>query len=161
MAGLKKHMILCKGIDFKAARRHSENFFDKSMLLHYEKLNISIDKSLNGTATTFWAEMDLGIQANRQVLKVFVNELKDAGYSSLEDFSQIPVGYSSKVFHIIAHILDGFVGIDSEFYNMLEDSHWVSDELRKTITIEPEKYWLLYVEGTFKSESAASLIHKV
>jgi len=40
-------------------------------------------------------------------------------------------------------MLDGFIGIDSVFYNLAEDSHWLSAPLRKTIEQHPEHYWLV------------------
>ena len=52
--------------------------------------------------------------------------------------------------HVITHLLDGFFGIDSYFYNLVEDSHWVSEELRATIKTSPSRYWLIAVEADFE-----------
>ena len=55
-------------------------------------------------------------------------------------------GYESKVLHIITHLVDGFFGADTVFYNLEEDSHWLSDKLTDKIKEQPEKFWLLKIE---------------
>ncbi len=52
----------------------------------------------------------------------------------------MPQGYKSKMLHVITHFLDGFFGIDTFFYNLEEDSHWVSEELQKKIAEAPTYY---------------------
>jgi hypothetical protein len=63
--------------------------------------------------------------------------------TGIEDLLALKPGYPSKVLHILTHMLDGFIGIDSAFYNLVEDSHWLSEPLRTTILRNPEGYWLV------------------
>ncbi len=69
------------------------------------------------------------------------------GVSLLNDLENMPQGYRTKMLHVITHLLDGFFGIDSYFYNLEEDSHQVSEELKKKMAGELTDYWLLPVEG--------------
>src|SRR4030043_54062 len=65
----------------------------------------------------------------------------------LKDLQELPQGYKSKILHVITHLLDGFFGIDTYFYNLEEDSHWVSEELKEKIKTNPPIFWLLSLEA--------------
>ena len=52
----------------------------------------------------------------------------------------------------MAHLLDGFFGIDSQFYNLPEDSHWLGESLRKQIETGPAEFWLVRVAATLESK---------
>jgi hypothetical protein len=67
-------------------------------------------------------------------------------------------GYVTKVLHTLTHLLDGFIGIDSVFYNLVEDSHWASEGLLKALQDTAGEYWLVPVR-TGKLE--ASVLHPV
>jgi len=62
-----------------------------------------------------------------------------------EDIQQMGQGYQSKIFHTIAHLLDGFFGIDTLLYNLEDDSHWLSAERRRQIEAAPHTCWLMKV----------------
>ena len=81
----------------------------------------------------------------------FLDSLKDEGFSTLEDLHGLEQGYASKIFHTIAHLLDGFIGIDSHFYNLEEDSHGISPDLEQKILAAPDNYWILRVKGRIAS----------
>ena len=66
-------------------------------------------------------------------------------YSSLQDLFFIKQGFESKILHTVTHMLDGFIGVDSAFYNLIEDSHWLSPSLRREITSHMHEYWLVRV----------------
>jgi hypothetical protein len=61
--------------------------------------------------------------------------------------SELPQGFRTKMLHVITHFLDGFFGIDTYFYNLEEDSHWVSEQARRRIREAPSDYRLLSVEA--------------
>jgi hypothetical protein len=67
-------------------------------------------------------------------------------------------GYATKILHTLTHLLDGFIGIDSAFYNLVEDSHWVSGELAEAIRVAGAEYWLVPVRTGML---AASVLHPV
>lgn len=155
----KTHWMLCSGGDFSAAQATVLTFFRKSILLFYDTVEVVEAGSWSAENETFWNELEKGVAANRLVLQEFLDELRDVGCRELDDFTSLPVGYPSKLLHIIAHLVDGFIGIDSVFYNMVEDSHWLSDGLRTSIRKEPARYWLLQVEAGFVSEATAAFLH--
>jgi len=156
------HLILCRGEDFDSASRHVQGFFDKTILLNYDDLQVAAlgQGSWQAVDQGFWAALDQGIADNHGVVADLVEELKETGFQSADDLSAIENGYQSKVLHIIAHLLDGFIGIDTVLYNMQEDSHWISKDLRTTITQNPTDYWLLAIKAGIKSPGSASLILK-
>ena len=67
-----------------------------------------------------------------------MDELIKAKIYRAEDFHNIKQGYLSKTLHILSHFLDGFIGIDSYFYNLIDDSHWLPSSNRPGHTKEPE-----------------------
>ena len=156
---IRVHKILSFADNFAAAQKYVQGFFDNTMLIHYDNVKIIEELSLSAADEDFWPEINSSIEQNKSVLSTHIDELKETGCLSVDDFTTLAHGYPSKVFHLIAHLLDGFIGIDSRFYNLPEDSHWLSEKLKNTILAVPENYWLIHVEGQFISESKASLIH--
>jgi len=155
----KHHKILIQAPDFHTAGENVLNFFDKAMLLHYDRMNIVEPKSSRGDQPPFWPELEKGLADNLHVLNGFVQELKETGFQTVDDLNSISQGYPSKLLHIIAHLLDGFIGIDTIFYNLLEDSHGLSPSLKKKIAENSRNYWLIHLEVFFDSTGAASIIH--
>ncbi|MGC9021833.1 MAG: hypothetical protein ACP5J5_01770 [Dissulfurimicrobium sp.] len=96
----------------------------------------------------FWVRVDMGIAENRAVLDGFLSELSRAGFKSIPELRELPQGYLSKLLHIATHMLDGFFGVDSYFYNLVEDSHWISHECRKKIQLYNRLYWLIALEAS-------------
>ena len=159
MGMTKTHWMLCASDDFATARDLVLSFFSKSILLSYDAIETNEHASCSAEDKRFWQELEEGVAANRLVLRGFLDDLRAEGCRKIDDLAALPLGYPSKMLHIIAHLLDGFIGIDSVFYNLLEDSHWLSDGLCDTIRKTPSRYWLVRVEASFMSAEAASLIH--
>jgi hypothetical protein len=84
--------------------------------------------------------------------------LKEEGVTSLDQLPHLEQGYVTKVLHTLTHLLDGFIGIDSVFYNLLEDSHQVSGSLAADIQASPTAYWLVPIRT---GKVAASILHRV
>ena len=161
MGMTKTHWMLCAGDDFATARAAVLSFFKKSILLSYDDIDVAEHDACSAVDEGFWRELTEGIAANRLVLRGFIDELQTEGCREIDDLTALPLGYPSKVLHLIAHLLDGFIGIDSVFYNLLEDSHWLSDGLGDSIRKNPSKYWLIRVEASFMSAEAAAFIHLI
>ena len=88
----------------------------------------------------------------RETLVVgFINELTGCGVNRLDDIKNLEQGYKSKTLHTIAHLLDGFFGIDSCFFNLIEDSHWLSAALKDKIMENPGQYWLVEAHPVFEA----------
>ena len=159
MGNIKIHKVLCHG-DFEAARQHTLNFFAKTMLLHYDAIDVVREESFPVTSPRFWPELEDGIAQNKQIMTGYLQELQDMDCHYIADLADLEFGYPSKVLHLVAHFLDGFIGIDSVFYSLPEDSHWLSDKLRLAIIDDPDSYWLLHVVAGFKSAGEAAIVHK-
>lgn len=157
----KTHWLLCEAEGFDAARSYVNNFFASSMLLHYDAITADEERSCSADNERFWPEIEQGVGANQAILRGFIEDLQKEGCRQITDLTTLSMGYPSKLLHIIAHLVDGFIGIDSAFYNLAEDSHWISDGLRKTVQEDPARYWLIRVEASFTSPSSVALIHQV
>ena len=94
-----------------------------------------------------------GLLANYQVTGELLKSLRDEGFETLADLQGLEKGYLSKILHTVAHLQDGFIGVDSRFYNLEEDSHNVSRDLRQKILAAPSSYWILRVIGRIASAS--------
>jgi len=159
MQGTTIHRVLCHAPGAEAARAHAERFFEATMLLNYDRLDISADLSLRADDDGFWPALEAAEAKNRAVLKGYLDELRAAGCEDFDDILHLGMGYASKLVHLTAHLVDGFIGIDSAFYNLPEDSHWISRHLARRVRRCPDEYWLLHVTGVFGSVETASLVH--
>lgn len=155
----KIHNVLSKGEDLRAARQRVLTFFDKTNLVNYDHLEIVADTSLSATDPGFWPALEQAMTENRRAMAELLGELKENGCRDLDDLMDLADPYSCKLVHILAHFVDGFLGIDSVFYNILEDSHRLSAGLRRSVNAEPHKYWLLQARGEFGSMDTVALLH--
>jgi hypothetical protein len=145
------HDILTAGSDFDSCQQQVQRFFERTKLIRYDEVLVIKDESLCGTDKQFPARIRTGLEANRKVLGEFLANLKQEGFLSLDDLQSLEKGYLTKILHIIAHLQDGFIGIDSRFYNLEEDSHGVSRHLQQKIGATPQIYWILRVNGRIAS----------
>ena len=53
---------------------------------------------------------------------------------------------------------DGFIGIDSYFYNLIDDSHWLPQATAKAIQKDPNHYWLLHIDCFATTAEEACLL---
>ena len=141
------HDFLIAGSDYESCRQRVKRFFDRTMLIRYDDVVVIENESINGTDGNFRARIREGLKANQKVLGEFLENLKDEGFLSIDDIQGLEKGYLSKILHTIAHLQDGFIGIDSRFYNLEEDSHGVSRDLQQKITATPHGYWILKARG--------------
>lgn len=141
------HTILMIGPDAEACKDYVLRFFAKTPLVRYDTVTILENEVFPATDTEFWKRLEQGVVENRKTLNDLLGELREAGTKSFEDLQDLPQGFQSKIIHTVAHLLDGFIGIDSLFYNMVEDSHWVSSQLRQEMRENPTDYWLMRIEA--------------
>ena len=145
------HDVLIAGSDIESCRQQVLRFFKSTMLIRYDDIMVMENESINGSQKKFWPRIEEGLRANRTILREFLTSLKDEGFTLLDDLQSLEKGYLSKILHTIAHLQDGFIGIDSRFYNLAEDSHGVSRNLQQKIGAAPENYWILKVIGKIAS----------
>ena len=155
---LARHMVLSEGESPETCRTQVINYFERTSLVHYDTIVIDED-ILCGSDPKFGQQLDLGLKRNRQTLDKFIEELGATGFEKRDDLMGLNQGYQSKILHIIAHFVDGFIGIDSVFYNLVDDSHWLSAATKKQIGREPERFNLLFLKCYSMTPKEASLLH--
>lgn len=142
------HRILAMVPDFSRSCRHVEGFLERTSLVHYDTVQVVAEESCPGSDQRFFPWLDQGIAENRLVLDTLLGELLATGSKELTDLARLPQGFESKILHTIAHLADGFFGIDSRFYSLPEDSHWLSPTLRSEIKNSPDDFWLIKVNAS-------------
>ncbi len=147
-------LFLVEADDFTSGCEKVSLFLEKSALVSYEQILFEKEHSLAATDDQFFQQLENGMELNRQTIRSFVDELKTMDFDKLDDLIDMKQGYESKILHTMVHLLDGFIGIDSSFYNMVEDSHQLSERVKKRITNAPENFWLIRI----KAENPWSLI---
>lgn len=140
------HQILIDGADLDRCRQRVLYFFHENLLLRYAQVEINKRHSLPASFPEFWPRLESAIKTNRETLAGLLDELQQEGFDQLSNLNTMEQGYQSKLLHTVAHLVDGFIGIDSYFYNLVEDSNRLSDNLRREIEKRPEEFWLLKVE---------------
>jgi hypothetical protein len=152
------HYFLVRSQSGQAAGQHVERYLAGNQLISYAEFFVRTEEVLNGTADKFWETLHHGLAANDSFARRMLAHLKEEGVTSLDQLPDLEQGYVTKILHTLTHLLDGFIGIDSVLYNLIEDSHRVSDGLSAAIHAHPEEYWLVPIR-TGKLE--ASVLHPV
>jgi len=140
------HLLLTTGDSGKQARIRVCHFFEKNFLVKYDRVVIAESRIISGAHPEFWPTIENGIAANRQAVTKFLVELRDSGFKSLDDLAGMKQGYESKLLHLATHLLDGFFGVDTVFYNLEEDAHAVSTRLAAAVKDNPVGFWLVKAE---------------
>lgn len=141
------HEFLVEGSDFDAASARVNRFLEQYQLVRYGSIEILGDRSVGGESSSFDSRLRQGVKENRSRVRAFIEELRGEGIAGLEELAGLGQGHLSKTVHTVAHLLDGFFGIDSFFFNLVEDSHWVSEETMGKIAGNPGKYMIVAVRA--------------
>ena len=152
------HYLLVRSQSAELAGRHVERYLSNNPLISYAEFFVLPGEVLCGTDALFWQTLAHGLAANETFARRMLAHLKEEGVTTIDQLVDVQQGYVTKVLHTLTHLLDGFIGIDSVFYNLVEDSHRVSDTLSETIHAHAESFWLVPVR-TGKLES--SVLHAV
>ncbi len=160
MEKISEHKILLAGESFTTCRELVLHFFRKTMLVKYDRILVVREKSCNSRDSVFMQQLREAEKLNRVQVRDLVEELKQTGFSSLDSLVSIPQGYESKLLHIISHFLDGFIGIDSSFYNLIDDSHWLPENCSTFVANSEKGLWLLHLDCFATVPEEAGLLHK-
>ncbi|WP_310601290.1 hypothetical protein [Desulfobulbus sp.] len=152
------HYFLVRSQSAALAGRHVERYLANNQLIDYAEFFIRVEEILNGQDALFRQTLEYGMAANDKFARRMLDHLKEEGVRTLDQLLEVQQGYVTKVLHTLTHLLDGFIGIDSVFYNLVEDSHWLSEALSENIRTHPALFWLVPVR-TGKLE--ASVLHPV
>lgn len=152
------HYFLVHSASKDRAIRHVKQYLSGNQLISYATFVIQPEEVYNGSHPLFEPTLAHGLAANAAFARRMLAHLKEEGVTSLEQLPDLQQGYVTKVLHTLTHLLDGFIGIDSTFYNLIEDSHRVSEELTTSIHAIPVSYWLVSVRA---GKLETSLLHRV
>lgn len=142
-----EHDILVTGSDLATCEQRVLLFFEKSQLVHYDSITVDGAASMNATDSRFARLLEQGIAGNRRTLEDLLDKLVQEGCRDIEDIITLPQGFQSKMLHTICHLLDGFFGIDTHFYDIDEMSHWITDTRQQQVEESPALCWLLKVRA--------------
>lgn len=145
---LVSHILLLTGNDLGSCTRRALNFFERSQLVRYDDVVIVKERSYPATADAFAPLLDQALQENRNKLEKLLQELQEEGFKRLIDLLDLPQGFHSNILHTIAHMEDGFFGIDAYFFDLDESSYRLSERRKLQLRQQPEKCWLLTIEAS-------------
>lgn len=142
-----EHFMLVNGADLDSCSQRVRNFFNKSQLVHYDLVEVDREKSVHGTDPGFENALNMAIAKNHAILADLLNKLKGEGYTEMGHLLELPQGFQSKLLHTMCHLLDGFFGVDSRFFDIDEISNWLTENRRQQIHKSPEECWLIHVNA--------------
>ena len=146
MKQISLHKILVAGDSYEHCAQQVRRFFDLTSLVIYDCIEPRRELSRSGLDTDFSARIEEAIDRNRRLVREFTADLEKAGVRSTAELPSVEQGFVSKTLHILAHFLDGFIGIDSHFYNLPDDSHWLPSPTAAAIAADPGRYWLIHID---------------
>lgn len=152
------HYFLVRSRSAELAGQHVERYLAANQLISYAEFFVRSEEVLNGTDAQFARTLEQGLAGNHAFALRMLTHLKEEGVHSLDQLPDLQQGYVTKILHTLTHLLDGFIGIDSVFYNLIEDSHRVSGPLADTLRTAPAEYWLVPVRT---GKLQASVLHPV
>lgn len=158
MKKIAEHAILLSGNSLQSCCEQVQSYFAKTTLVRYDSLKIIADKSVCGTASTFQESLARGVEKNGSVISGLISELEKTGIEKISQLQQLQQGYPSKTLHLLSHFIDGFISIDSAFYNLVDDSHNIPAKTAEEIQRNPEQYWIIVLEGYSVSPEKAALL---
>ena len=154
------HTLLVIGNDYEVCSSQACDFLKSRKVLKYDYLEAVKEESCCGADRNFRRRLDAAIKKNRENITFLVNELNQVGFHSVSDIENMEQGYPSKLLHILCHILDGYICVDSRFYNLIDRGHQVSATTFASIKKSPQRYWLIRVNGHLDSDTGTSLLHE-
>jgi hypothetical protein len=146
MSAPTTHLLLTPATDRDDAQARIEHFFAKNFLVKYDQVTILAERTSHAGNADFWKRLEEGIAANRRVVGELLDEMRAGGFEKLTDLTEMHQGYESKILHTVTHLLDGFFGVDTVFFNLVEDSHGLSNRLAAAIKANPAGFWLVEAE---------------
>ena len=159
MKQISRHKILLSGDSYSHCVDLVHRYFDLTSLVIYDCIEACENKSFSGLDASFFDTIAKAEQHNRKTMTELIDELSDAGINTTTDLKNVAQGYLSKTLHILSHFLDGFIGIDSYFYNLIDDSHWLSVETSAAIRQTPHNYWLIHIDCFAATAEEAGIFH--
>ncbi|WP_448873584.1 hypothetical protein [Desulfobulbus propionicus] len=152
------HYFLVRSQSAVLAIQHVERYLSRNQLITYAEFFVRSEEVLGRDHERFWETLERGLAANTAFARQMLAQLKEEGAFTVDQLLGLKQGYATKILHTLTHLLDGFIGIDSVLYNLVEDSHWVSEELSQAIRTGAEAHWLVPVRTGMLE---AAVLHRV
>ncbi|MFW2366709.1 MAG: hypothetical protein ACN4GW_09840 [Desulforhopalus sp.] len=159
MKQISHHKVLLTGDSYTHCVDLVHRYFDLTSLVIYDCIEAREEKSFSALDAVFFATIADAELHNRKLMAELIDELTAAGIKSTTDLKRVEQGYLSKTLHILSHFLDGFIGIDSYFYNLIDDCHWLPPETARTIRENPLQYWLIHIDCFAATAEEAGILH--
>lgn len=159
MKRISQHQVLLAGDSFEHCSDQVRRFFDLTSLVIYDCIEVRREHSCSGLDAGFFSRIAEAESRNRSIVGELIGELERSGIDRTQQLQRLEQGYLSKTLHILSHFLDGFIGIDSYFYNLLDDSHWLPPQTALAIRENPHHYWLIHIDGYSAAPEEAGLLH--
>ncbi len=147
-----EHIFLVEAESPEQALSQVVKFLSSYQLVRYDRFKVKREEIISVQDERFWEVLEKGLQKNYEILQGFIWELKAEGYQLVDDLRSLPQGYLSKLVHLIAHFVDGFFSVDSYFYNLIEDSHFLSPYLKRQMLIGRQNFYLIPAIGYFEEK---------
>ncbi|OQX12244.1 MAG: hypothetical protein BWK76_17970 [Desulfobulbaceae bacterium A2] len=148
MQALAVHVFLLSGAGMDDCIRRVRHFLDHNALVRYAQVEIVRAQCCHAGEPQFHPCLHEALAANRRALDELCRELRQAGCHTLDDLAAMEQGYRSKLLHTMTHLLDGFFGIDSAFYDLDEGAHQITPSRQRRIAEQPEQCWLIQAHGS-------------
>lgn len=153
------HTLLVFGNDYETCCQQAYDFLKARKVLQYDRLETVKAESCSGTDRNFRRRLNASIEKHRENISFLVNELNQVGFYLVNDLEHMDQGYPSKVLHMLSHMLDGYICVDSRFYNLIDKSHQVPPNTTANIKKSPQRYWLIRINGHLAGDLETSLLH--
>ncbi len=144
-----RHVFLLQGADSGECLERIRHYFSTYDLLRYSRVEIGDTPPLQATDPAFQGHLERSMTENHRRVRSLLDELRREGVEKVGDLGDLSQGHLTNTLHAVTHLLDGFFGIDSFFFNLVEGTHDISDALREKIASTPDQYMLVSVIGTF------------
>ena len=150
--------MLLTGESFAHCSEQVHKFFDLTSLVIYDCIETVEAQSCSSLDADFLERIAVAEKRNRHMVRELIEELVRAGFTTTKELLHLEQGYLSKTIHILSHFLDGFIGIDSYFYNLIDDSHWLPPTTAQAIDEESHHFWLVHVNCFATTTEEAGLL---
>ncbi|WP_028584678.1 hypothetical protein [Desulfogranum mediterraneum] len=139
------HFFLVLAENPSQATEQVAHYLKGNQLISYADLVIRAEEIIAAREARFWPTVERAVAKNMEFGRSMVDILHQEGVETLGDLLEMEQGYLTKALHTLTHLLDGFIGVDSVFYSLVEDSHRVSKRLEQAVLEDPDRYWLIPV----------------
>ena len=151
------HGLLVNGTDRAYCAGRVMDFFARTPLVRYDRVDVDRRRCLANGSEGFDRLLQKYLRLNQERTAALVRDLAAEGFATLDDLIRLPQGYPSKLLHTLAHLCDGFFGIDAAFYDLDESSCQLGPGRHQWLAAHPGQCWLITVQARVVDDGLARL----